>query len=192
MDPSRPDRLPPLEHETMSDEQRAAVREMVAGPRKEVLGPFVPLLRSPELMTRLQRVGAYLRYESCLPDAVFELVVLVVARHWDQQFEWGHHQPLAIRAGVPEEVVVDVAAWRRPVTDRRDLLVGHDVASALLHHGAVDDDSYSRAVDELGEQAFVELVAAVGYYTTLALTMNAACTPSPYAIRLEPPSRAAT
>lgn len=189
MDPSRSDRLPPLKDETMSDEQRAAVREMVAGPRKEVLGPFVPLLRSPELMTRLQRVGAYLRYESCLPDAVFELVVLVVARHWDQQFEWGHHQPLAISAGVPEDVVADVARWRRPVTDRRDLSVGYDVASALLNVGAVDDDSYTRAINELGEPAFVELVATVGYYTTLALTMNAGRTPSPYEIRLEPSCR---
>ena len=37
----------------------------------------------------------------------------------------------------------------------------------------------SRAVDELGEVELVELVVAMGYYTTLAMVMNLAASAAP-------------
>ena len=42
------DRMPPIPRERMTDAQRAAADELIAGPRKGVKGPFIPLLRSPE------------------------------------------------------------------------------------------------------------------------------------------------
>ena len=93
------DRMPPIPRERMTEAQRAAADELIAGPRKGVKGPFVPLLRSPELMARLQKVGEYLRFESALPPRLSEFATLVVARRWTQQFEWAVHVPLAIAAG---------------------------------------------------------------------------------------------
>ena len=74
------DRMPPLPREELDDAQRAAADELTAGPRKGVKGPFIPLLRSPRLLARLQKVGEYLRFESSLSRRVNELVTLVVAR----------------------------------------------------------------------------------------------------------------
>ena len=88
-------RLSMPERELLTQAQEKAIQQITSGPRGALVGPFVPLLRSPELMTRLQLVGEYLRYDSVLDDDLFELAVLVVARRWDQQFEWGHHQPIA-------------------------------------------------------------------------------------------------
>jgi len=51
------DRMPPLAPDTMDDLQRAATAALIAGPRKGVKGPFIPLLRSPRLLTPLQLAG---------------------------------------------------------------------------------------------------------------------------------------
>lgn len=172
-------RLSMPERELLTQAQEKAIQQITAGPRGALVGPFVPLLRSPELMTRLQLVGEYLRYQSVLDDDLFELAVLVVARRWNQQFEWGHHQPIALAKGVPTGAIDDVEAGGRPRSGRQELGLVWDVAQGLLIAGGIDDEVYDAAVDALGEQSVIELVVAVGYYTTLALTMNLARTPSP-------------
>ena len=89
------DRMPPLSPEKMTEAQRKAAAELAAGPCGAVRGPFIPLLRSPEVMSRLQRVGEYLRYPTVLEPRLGEFVILIVARQWTQQFEWCVHYPLA-------------------------------------------------------------------------------------------------
>ena len=74
------DRLPPIPEEALTPAQRAAAEELASGPRGKLAGPFVPLLRSPELMARVQKVGEYLRFESALPARIKELAILVTAR----------------------------------------------------------------------------------------------------------------
>jgi len=93
--------MPPLPADKMTEAQRKASEEMIAGPRKGVKGPFVPLLRSPELMDRLQKVGEYLRFQSSLEQRISELIMLVVSRQWTQHFEWFVHVPLAARPASP-------------------------------------------------------------------------------------------
>ena len=61
------ERLPLLPEDRMNDAQKQATAALIAGPRKAVFGPFIPLMRSPELLDRLQRVGEYLRFQSAVP-----------------------------------------------------------------------------------------------------------------------------
>jgi hypothetical protein len=100
------DRMPPIPRERMTEAQRAAADELIAGPRKGVKGPFVPLLRSPELMARLQKVGEYLRFAAPCRRASRS------SRPWSspasgRSIRMGVHVPLAIAAGT------------LPQTDRR-------------------------------------------------------------------------
>src|SRR6266705_702331 len=108
------ERMPPLPAAKMTDAQRKAAEEMIAGPRKGVKGPFVPLLRSPELMDRLQKVGEYLRFQSSLEQRISEFTMLVVSREWTQHFEWFVHVPLGRKAGLKSEVIDAIAEGRRP------------------------------------------------------------------------------
>jgi 4-carboxymuconolactone decarboxylase len=173
------DRLPPLAEEQMTAEQRAAAAEISSGPRGAVIGPFAPLLRSPELMTRLQKVGEYLRFESPLDRRLFEMTILYVARWWDQQFEWTFHHPLALEAGLDPAVADAIAENRRPEGMDAAAAVVWDLLDELFRTRAVSDDVYARALAELGEVGVVEVVATSGYYTTLAVVMQAARTPAP-------------
>ena len=81
------ERLGPLPDARLSDEQRRAALAIVNGPRGAVVGPFIPLLRSPELMESAQRMGEYLRYRSAIGTRLFELAILVTARQWNQKVE---------------------------------------------------------------------------------------------------------
>lgn len=162
----------------LTDAQRAAADRIASGPRGELNGPFVPLLRSPELMTRLQLVGEYLRFGAVLDDDLRELVILTVARAWDQQFEWGFHHPLALAAGLPPETVDAVAAGRRP-PGRTAVGLVWDLVDELLATREVSDAVYGAVIAELGEEKVVEVVGTAGYYTTLAMVMNVARTPPP-------------
>lgn len=182
--PSPDDRLPLPEN--LTTRQQSAVDAISAGPRGALIGPFVPLLRSPELMTRLQEVGAYLRFESPAPAHLRELVILVIARQWDQDFEWGHHVPLARAAGLDEGVITAVSLGAA-VTGDGDVAAVWRLVRELLDTRAVTDSTYARARDHVGDDGVVELVATAGYYTTLAMTMNVARTPVPSNYECLPP-----
>ena len=178
------DRLPPLPDADLTEEQRVATELIASGPRGEVVGPFVPLSRSPELMTRLQLVGEYLRFDSVLDDDLVELVILSVARQWDNDFEWSHHQPIALQKGLSEEVVDDIGHGRRPSSGSPRAVAVWDLVEELQKTHQVSNASYAAALDLLGEQRVVEVVGVTGYYTTLAMTMNLARTPAPSGPRL--------
>ena len=139
-----PDRMPPIPREQMTETQRAAADELIAGPRKGVKGPFIPLLRSPELMARLQKVGAYLRFESALPPRLSEFATLVVARAWTQQFEWAMHVPLAIAAGTLPATIDALRAGIRPATMSDDEALLHDFITELVERKGVSDGAVSR------------------------------------------------
>ena len=174
-----PDRLPLPPDDRLTPEQRAAVAEISSGPRGGVIGPFAPLLRSPELMTRVQKVGEHLRFGTGLDRRLFELAILWISRWWDQPFEWSYHHPLALEAGLAPEVADALAQGRRPDGLDPAAAVVWDLLDELHRTRGVADATFDRAMAELGDAGLVELVVTAGYYTTLAMVMNVARTPVP-------------
>jgi 4-carboxymuconolactone decarboxylase len=171
------ERMPPLDADELDQSQVAAMRSITSGPRGALVGPFTVLLRTPALMERVQQVGAYLRYEKSLPPRLFEMAVLMVARRWDQAFEWAHHHPLALAAGLEPEVALALGEDRRPETDDAQLLAAWRVVDEIHRTGELTDAAYDAALEVLGESGLIELVVTVGYYATLAMVMNVARTP---------------
>lgn len=173
------ERMPPLDATTMNDAQQKAAAALIAGPRKGVFGPFIALLRSPELLDRLQRVGEYLRFGNSIAQRLNELAILITARHVTNQFEWAIHHPLALKAGVARATLDAVEARKRPDTVPADEAVVHDFVVELLRTNAVSDATYALALRQFGEPGVVDLTATVGYFVTVCLVMNVAGTPAP-------------
>lgn len=171
------ERLPMPAAETMSAAQREAADALIAGPRKAVFGPFIPLLRSPALMARVGQVGEYLRFDSMLDVRVRELAMCLVARHVSNQFEWLMHAPLARKAGVPQASLDAIAEGRYPHSTAPDEAAMVDLVTELLQHHGVSDSSYAAALALFGEQGVVELTTLVGYFTMVCWVMNVARTP---------------
>lgn len=173
------DRLPPLPPADWTAEQREAAEEVIRGPRGALISPFVPLLRSPELMRHAQRMGEYLRYRSALGLRLSELAILAVSRHWGQRVEWAIHVPIARREGVAAETIAALAEGRRPEQLPADEALVLDVCGELQVNHGVCDTTWQRAIAAFGEQGTVDLLGIAGYYTLLAMVMNAARTPAP-------------
>lgn len=181
------DRMPPLDAAAMTDEQRKAAQALAAGPRGGVKGPFIALLRSPELMDRLQKVGEYLRFRSALQPRISEFVMLVVSRHWTQQFEWCVHVPLALAAGLKPETVQSLAEGRRPAAMAADEAMAYDLCDELLRTRGLSEATYQSAVASFGERGVVDLLGLMGYFTTVSMVLNVARTPADGPVARLPP-----
>jgi 4-carboxymuconolactone decarboxylase len=172
-----PERMPALPMETMNEAQKTAAQELIAGPRGAVFGPFIPLLRSPELMSRLQKVGEYIRFHSALETRISEFVMLIVSRQWTQQFEWCMHYPLALKAGVRQDVLDALAEGCRPANMAHDEETAYDFCEELARTHGVSDPTYGRAVTTFTEPGVIDMIALVGYFSTVSMVMNVARTP---------------
>ena len=175
----RRDRMPSLAPENMTEAQRAAAAEVAAGPRGQVRGPFNILLRSPGLMSPLQKVGEYLRYKCALDRRIAEMATLIAARHWTQNYEWSAHHPLALKEGLKPEIAQAIADGRRPTGMAQDEEAVYDLLTEALQNKCVSDATYERGVKQFGEQNLVDLIAIAGYYGLLGVLMNVARTPLP-------------
>jgi 4-carboxymuconolactone decarboxylase len=170
------ERLPPIAGEDMSAEQQKAAEDFRARRGYAVHGPFSVMLRSPEVMLRATAMGDYLRFRNVLPKRVSELVILVTAREWTQQFEWSHHFRYAMEAGLAREIAEAIAEGRRPHRMAEDEAAAYDFSTELHHRKSVSDTTYARALALFGEQGIIDLVGINGYYSFLAMMMNVART----------------
>ena len=173
------ERMARIAPENMTEAQRKAAAELAAGPRGEVRGPFNVLLRSPELMSPLQKVGEYLRFRCQLDRRIAEMATLIAARHWTQLYEWNAHHPLALKAGLKPEIADAIAEGRRPTGMAQDEEVVYDLLTEALQNRSVSDVTYERGLKQFGEQNLVDLLAIAGYYALLAMLLNVARTPLP-------------
>jgi 4-carboxymuconolactone decarboxylase len=173
------DRMPPIPADKWTDAQKKAAEEITSGPRKELVGPFIPLLRSPEFMSRLQRVGEYLRFNTKLGSNISEFIILIIARQWTQQFEWYSHESLALTAGIKEDTIKAIAEGQRPAAMTPDEEMIYDYIAELRLHQSVSDLAYSKVVNRFSEQGVIDITGLCGYYTLLGMLMNVTRTPLP-------------
>ena len=173
------DRLPPIPPAQWTEDQRKYAQVIIDGPRGGLISPFVPLLRSPELMDHAGRMGEYLRYRSALGLRLSEFAILLVARHWSQQVEWAIHAPIALKEGVAAATVEAISEGRRPTTMADDEADLYAFCTELQVNRSVSQPSWEAVVKRFGEQGAMDLVGITGYYVLLSMVMNAAQTAVP-------------
>ena len=171
------ERLPMLAQAAMTDEQRAVAQSLIDGPRKGVYGPFVALLRSPQLLDRVGKVGEYLRFGSVIDGRIRELVICAVSRHLTNQFEWLMHAPLAVKEGVAQATIDALYAGARPKQVPPDEEAALDLTRELLATHGASEPTYAAALTHFGEQGLVELTTLIGYFAMVSWLMNVAHTP---------------
>jgi 4-carboxymuconolactone decarboxylase len=177
------DRMPPIPADRLTDAQKKAIEEFKAARAVDISGPFVPLLRSPEVMSRARAMGDYLRFKSSLPPRLSEFVILLTARRWTQQYEWNAHLPLALQGGLKDEIVAAIATGRRPAAMAADEEAIYQLWDEVQRNQGASDATYANARDRIGEQGIIDVLGITGYYTTLAMVMNTTRTPLPAGVK---------
>ena len=156
----------------MTPAQQQAIEEFRRLRGTEPFGPFVALLKSPELLTRVSALGEYLRYRSALPPRLSEFVILITAAHWHQSYEWDLHAPIAVKAGVAQATIDALAAGQRPNGLTEDEAALYDFCRAVHAGGREAEAVRARAVEAVGEPGVIDAIGMCGYYAMLAMVLN--------------------
>jgi 4-carboxymuconolactone decarboxylase len=166
-------RAPDLDLPRLSAEQKRVYEAIQARLRSNtVRGPFAVLLNAPKVAEgAIATYGAF--RDGKIDKRLFELMILVVARHASAQFEWFAHAPRALEAGVAAETIAAIRERRAPALTREDEKMVYDVVSEMCVTRTLSQASYDRALALLGLEQLVELIAGTGFYVMIAMTLNA-------------------
>jgi len=165
-------RMPAITEDQYTEAQHKAAQEFLATRQTPVFGPFIPLIRSPELMLRVKEMGDYLRFKNSLGPMLSEFTILIMAREWSQDYEWYVHHPLAMKAGLKPEIAEAIFEGRRPNGMAADEEAVYDFVTELNHSKRVSGTTYERAVRQVGEQGVIDLAGLQGFYTLIAMVLN--------------------
>jgi 4-carboxymuconolactone decarboxylase len=81
--------------------------------------------------------------------------------------------PIALNSGIGAAAIELIAHRQRPAGLREDEGVVHDFATDSLQRHDVEDELYATATRLFGTVGVVELASLLGYYSMLALSLNA-------------------
>jgi 4-carboxymuconolactone decarboxylase len=169
------DRYPPLKLDQLSPEQKAYIESLQKPPRNNTTAlqnpPFKVYMRSPELASKLEAVADYVRWGSGQPPRLTELAIMITARQWSNQWIWRGHYRAGVRGGLDPSVGADIAAGRHPTKMKEDETALYNYATEMYRTKAVADATYAAAVKAFGEKGLIDLIATMGYYDVVAMTL---------------------
>jgi 4-carboxymuconolactone decarboxylase len=167
-------RLPTIPPDQYTADQKKAADEFLATRKVPVFGPFEPMMHSPEVMNMARAMGDYLRYHSAIGNTLSELVILITARDWSQDYEWHVHYPIALKAGIAKDIADAIADGRRPNGMSTDEEIVYDFTTELQKNKRVSESTFNRAEQRFGKKGVVDMTGISGYYTFLAMQLNMA------------------
>jgi 4-carboxymuconolactone decarboxylase len=96
---------------------------------------------------------------------------MITARQWSSQWIWRGHYRAAVRGGLDPSVGADIAAGKRPTKMKEDETILYNYATEMYRDKAVSDATYAAAVKAFGEKGLIDLIATMGYYDMVAMTL---------------------
>jgi 4-carboxymuconolactone decarboxylase len=166
-------RLPTLRYEELTPRQRESW-DKHSDRRETVRGPYTVWLHDPELMDKVSVISNYFRFDCELPVKLREFGILVTARYWDAQYSWNAHVDKARAAGIPEDVIRDLAANKKPRFKSDDERVFYEFTMEALENHFVSEKTFAQAKAIFGTKGVVDLIGAVGYFSMLQICLNSA------------------
>jgi 4-carboxymuconolactone decarboxylase len=167
-------RFPQLTMEQLTDQQRPLGEQIVKVSSVGLGGPYNPLLRSPVLGQHMFDLLYYLRWNTSMPLNLNEFAILIIGRQWRSQVEWFAHAPLALKAGLPAEVIADLKAQKRPAKMKPEEAAVYDFVTELTTKHEVSDETFKRAKQLFSDQQIVDLTALAGTYISIAMILSMA------------------
>lgn len=166
-------KIRPIPRDVATPDQRR-VGDAVFGSRNEDYGgPSAVLLHVPALAQRFEDLRAALIEDERLPKPALHFGALLAARFWSSQYTWWKRVDMCRAAGIPDDVIDAVRDRRRPALADPTLEVVYDYVVDLLETGRVGEEADARARELLGDEAVIQLVMIVGFYSMLALVSDA-------------------
>jgi 4-carboxymuconolactone decarboxylase len=155
--------IPP---DKLTPEQKQIFDQLTAG-RGRILGPYKIWIHSPAVASGMEQIGTFLNKRSSLSTREVEMCILVIAQHWNGDYVKAAHVRAGLAAGLTQQTIDAILAGADPrLSDAHERGV-HRFATALV--GGV----------KLSDSDFAEVLALLGYYTSVALCMKVHEVPVP-------------
>ena len=164
-------RFEPVNFDRLTPEDKK-LYEAVKGGRPKLVGPFSALMHNQPLAEAVNRVVDAIRRDGKLEKRLYELIVLIVARHASAAYAWAVHDPLARKAGLSGDVVEAIQARRTPTFAKADEKIIYDAVTELLNTNKVSDGAYQALIKQFGLQEAIEVVTCVGLYCMIGGVIN--------------------
>ena len=149
------------------------------GKRPKLVGPFSVLMHNPALAGAVNQLVDAVRRDGKLEKRLYELIVLIVVRHWQAAYAWAVHDPLGRAAGLSGVVVDALQAQRKPTFAKSDERAIYEAIAELLDNKKISDGTYQNLVKEIGFDNALEAVACAGLYCVVGSVINAFEVPTP-------------
>lgn len=165
-------RLPKITSKEQLPPADQAIADAVIKSRGGIHGPFTMFLHCPKLAEHLVNIGGYIRFEGKLDHRVRVLAAMVAAREFEALYVWGAQTGAARRQGVPEATITAIRENHTRGVPPEDAQIIEFTRSLLRKH-RVDDATFQALQKRFGNDQLIELTGTIGYYSMLAMTVNA-------------------
>lgn len=165
-------RLTPITSKNQVPTKDHAIVDAIVQSRGALQGPFTMFLHCPELAGRVAHLGAFVRFEGSLDMRERVLAAMVVAREFDAVYVWGAQTGGARRLGVPEATITAIREKHSRGIPPEDAQIVEFTRQLIRKH-RVDDASVKALRERVGDEGFIQLTGTIGYYSMLAMTVNA-------------------
>lgn len=163
-------RVPLQQLEPLPDEltpQLARVAESFAAEGRSAIDLHRALANAPAILMGFHELSDALRYQTSLPRALTETVILRIALLTESEYEWEHHSRMARKAGVSQAQLRDLPIWRD--SSAFDDQVRSALTAADAIHGLdLDDGAFGDLRKHFSDQEIVELVVLISHYEAVA------------------------
>ena len=165
-------RVPITTRETMSPDGQKIWDEIETS-RGGVARNYAALLNNPQAAGRMATLGGYARFETPLDSRVKTLAILTAAREANGHYVWTVNQRGAHEAGISDAIISAIHEFRAPVgLDAKDANVVQFVLELLRQH-RVSDATFEALRSQVGDAGIIDVLVVVGYYHTLAHSLQA-------------------
>jgi 4-carboxymuconolactone decarboxylase len=165
-------RLSPITSKDQVAAKDHAIVDAITASRGALQGPFTMFLHSPEIAGRVAHLGAFVRFEGSLDMRVRVLAAMTVAREFEAVYVWGAQTGGARRLDVPESTITAIRDKHTRGMPPEDAQIVEFTRQLLQKH-RVDDATFKAMQARFGNDELIQLTGAIGYYTMLAMTVNA-------------------
>lgn len=159
-------------------EQNEIFERLTAG-RGRILTPYRVWIHSPRVAAPMEQLGTYLNKHSSLSYREVEMIILVVAVHWQADYVVHAHVREGKKAGLDQDILNNLCAGEIPRLENSHERAVYEFASSVIQGRRLSDKKFAALESELKRQGIADLLVLIGYYTSVALAMKVHDVPLP-------------
>ena len=139
------------------------------------LNVYRTMAHHPALLAAWTQLREHIVHQTALGRARSEVVILRTGFRLGSEYEWHQHIERARKLGLEDARIASIIGPKEAMTEEDRLLT--DAVDELFDTSRLTPETRQRLFTALGKAAILDLMATVGFYSTLGFILNTFETP---------------